>query len=198
MASKEFSQRLKELRIKAGFSQKQVYEHFGIPQSTFSSWEVGKSEPSGEMLIKLCDYYNCDMMSEFKPTSGDMLTYNELKLIEKYRAIVEHSDIGREAVDFIINREYGIVIEAQNVAEVKAVQEKRLAHYQKSMQHNANTSPANDSNIVNIRNAITTRQEALDYFKQSKTAALNNDFNRMTDDELIKLANQLQSNYYGE
>ena len=56
MASKEFSNTLKNLRIKAGFTQKQVYEHFNIPQSTFSSWEVGKSEPSGDMLIKLCDF----------------------------------------------------------------------------------------------------------------------------------------------
>ena len=50
MASKNFSQALKTLRLKAGYTQKDVYEHFKIPQSTFSSWEVGKSEPSGEML----------------------------------------------------------------------------------------------------------------------------------------------------
>lgn len=56
MASKNFSQILKDLRFKAGYTQKDVYEHFGIPQSTFSSWEVGKSEPSGEMLIKLLLY----------------------------------------------------------------------------------------------------------------------------------------------
>ena len=65
MASKEFSNKLKLLRKNAGYTQKQVYEHFNIPQSTFSSWEVGKSEPSGDMLIKLCEFYNCDMMREF-------------------------------------------------------------------------------------------------------------------------------------
>lgn len=111
MASKEFSQRLKDLRINAGYSQKQVYEHFNIPQSTFSSWEVGKSEPSGEMLIKLCEYYNCDMMKEFKSTSCDMVTYMELKIIEKYRLIERFSPKGKESVDYILNREYELAKE---------------------------------------------------------------------------------------
>ena len=64
MASKEFSSKLKDLRLKAGYSQKDVYEHFQIPQSTFSSWEVGKSEPSGEMLLKLCEFYKCDIRDQ--------------------------------------------------------------------------------------------------------------------------------------
>ena len=118
MASKEFSQRLKELRIKAGYTQKQVYEHFNIPQSTFSSWEVGKSEPSGEMLIKLCEYYKCDMMKEFEPSSNDMVTYNELQLLEKYRLISKHSPKGKESVDYILDREYELASEiAQKVEE---------------------------------------------------------------------------------
>lgn len=102
MASKEFSNTLKNLRIKAGFTQKQVYEHFNIPQSTFSSWEVGKSEPSGDMLIKLCDFYKCDMMKEFSNSDNVIFTANELELIEKYIAL---DDIGRSHVDSILNWE---------------------------------------------------------------------------------------------
>lgn len=55
-----FSETLKELRIKAGYSQKDVYEKLGIPQSTFSSWETGKAEPSASMTLKLCDIYQVD------------------------------------------------------------------------------------------------------------------------------------------
>lgn len=102
MASKDFSQKLKDLRLKAGFTQKQVYEHFNIPQSTFSSWEVGKSEPSGEMLIKLCDFYNCDMLKEFSSNNNDNVTYAELKLIEKYRAL---DLFGKETVNIALDRE---------------------------------------------------------------------------------------------
>lgn len=100
MASKDFSNKLKNLRLKAGYTQKDVYEHFNIPQSTFSSWEVGKSEPSGEMLIKLCEYYKCDMIKEF--SSDEDLTYKEWKVIEKYRFL---DDLGRKYIDYELDRE---------------------------------------------------------------------------------------------
>ncbi len=101
MASKDFSNILKSLRLKAGYSQKDVYEHFKIPQSTFSSWEVGKSEPSGEMLIKLCEFYKCDMIKEF--SSNNDLNYLEWELIEKYRSLDPH---GKEMVDFTLQKEW--------------------------------------------------------------------------------------------
>lgn len=111
MASKEFSDRLKKLRKLAGYSQKEVYEHFNIPQSTFSSWEVGKSEPSGEMLIQLCKFYKCDMMKEFSDINKDMVTNIDLSLLEKYHALDEH---GKEMVDFTLEKEY-----ERSVAEKK-------------------------------------------------------------------------------
>lgn len=122
MASKDFSNKLKELRLKAGYSQKDVYEHFNIPQSTFSSWEVGKSEPSGEMLLKLCSFYKCDMMKEF--SSEDNLTYKEWNLIEKYRFIMEHSPDGASVIDAVLNREHVVATklkEKENrIAELQA------------------------------------------------------------------------------
>ena len=111
MASKEFSDRLKKLRKLAGYSQKEVYEHFSIPQSTFSSWEVGKSEPSGEMLIQLCEFYKCDMMKEFSDINKDMVTNVDLSLLEKYHALDDH---GKEMVDFTLEKEY-----ERSVAEKK-------------------------------------------------------------------------------
>ena len=100
MASKDFSNKLKSLRLKAGYSQKDVYEHFKIPQSTFSSWEVGKSEPSGEMLIKLCEFYKYDMVKEF--SSDNDLTYIEWEMIEKYRSLDPY---GQETISYILDRE---------------------------------------------------------------------------------------------
>lgn len=101
MASKDFSNKLKDLRLKAGYTQKDVYEHFKIPQSTFSSWEVGKSEPSGEMLVKLCNFYKCDMVEEF--SSDNDLNYKEWEMIEKYRVLDSH---GKKMVDFTLNEEW--------------------------------------------------------------------------------------------
>ena len=103
MASKNFSQALKTLRLRAGYTQKDVYEHFKIPQSTFSSWEVGKSEPSGEMLIKLCEFYKCDIMKEFSSlVDNDMFTLSELKLLENYKKLDPY---GKDLVGTVISKE---------------------------------------------------------------------------------------------
>ncbi len=112
MASKDFSNKLKDLRLKAGYSQKDVYEHFKIPQSTFSSWEVGKSEPSGEMLIKLCDFYKCDMVKEF--SSDEDLNYREWNLIERYRSL---DSAGKKHVDYELDREVARVEECKKLSE---------------------------------------------------------------------------------
>ena len=85
------------------YTQKDVYEHFKIPQSTFSSWEVGKSEPSGEMLIKLCEFYKCDIMKEFSSlVDNDMFTLSELKLLENYKKLDPY---GKDLVDTVISKE---------------------------------------------------------------------------------------------
>ena len=103
MASKNFSQILKQARIKAGLTQKQVYEHFDIPQSTFSSWEVGKSEPSGEMLIHLCEFYKCDLMKEFSGTTPSIMTVSDIELVKKYHCLDPH---GKDMVDTVLEKEY--------------------------------------------------------------------------------------------
>ena len=112
MASKDFSNKLKDLRLKAGYSQKDVYEHFKIPQSTFSSWEVGKSEPSGEMLVKLCNFYKCDMVEEF--SSDNDLNYKEWEIIEQYRSL---DDKGKNHIQYELNRESERVNELEKQTE---------------------------------------------------------------------------------
>lgn len=103
MASKEFSHKLKTLRKQAGYSQKQVYEHFHIPQSTFSSWEVGKSEPSGEMLLKLYSFYGYDMQNDSLRIKGEQIAHDEFEILKKYRTLDLH---GKEMVDFTLDKEY--------------------------------------------------------------------------------------------
>lgn len=127
MANKDFSIKLKNLRLRAGYSQKEVYEHFKIPQSTFSSWEVGKSEPSGEMLIKLCEFYKCDMVREF--SSDEDLTYDEWNVIEKYRFVTKHSPDGITIINAILNREFSIAQQAEKQQAIKAIPNMRVVNY---------------------------------------------------------------------
>lgn len=103
-----FAETLKEMRIRAGYSQKEVYEMFNIRQSTFSAWETGRAEPSADMLLKLCKLYNInDIFAAFgydgyNDDGSIQLNLKEIEHIEKYRALDQH---GQETVSYILNRE---------------------------------------------------------------------------------------------
>ncbi len=105
---KNFAETLKEMRIRAGYSQKDVYEMFNIRQSTFSAWETGRAEPSADMLLKLCQLYNInDILGAFgfdgyNEDGSIRLNINEIDVIEKYRAL---NTSGREHVDAVLQWE---------------------------------------------------------------------------------------------
>jgi transcriptional regulator with XRE-family HTH domain len=106
---KDFAKTLKELRLKAGYTQKQVYEMLNIPQSTFSSWEIGKAEPSASMTLKLCEIYHVDDIlaafgyDGYNDDGSIQLNLKEQNTIEKYRDLDDH---GREMVDFTLEKEW--------------------------------------------------------------------------------------------
>lgn len=58
MFREAFPGRLKNARIKAGFTQKEVEEETGIEQSRISYYENGKREPDIETLGELATLYN--------------------------------------------------------------------------------------------------------------------------------------------
>lgn len=106
---KNFSETLKQLRIDAGYSQKQVYEMLGIRQSTFSAWETGRAEPSADMLLKLCKLYKVNNIFSafgydgYNEDGSICLNMHEIDIVEKYRVLDDH---GREMVDFTLEKEY--------------------------------------------------------------------------------------------
>lgn len=54
----EFSERLKELRKKANFTQIEVAEKLGISQPAYASWERGAKKPTQENLVKIAQVLN--------------------------------------------------------------------------------------------------------------------------------------------
>ena len=136
---KNFSETLKQLRIDAGYSQKQVYEMLGIRQSTFSAWETGRAEPSADMLLKLCKLYKVnDIFSAFgyDGFNGDgsiCLNMNEIDMVEKYRLLDDH---GKEMIDFTLEKEYerskALVDQTpDNIVKMPAHLEVNAAHHSK-------------------------------------------------------------------
>lgn len=53
----EFSQRLRELRLQKGLSQKSVADALDISTRAYSHYENGDREPSIAVLQMLCRYY---------------------------------------------------------------------------------------------------------------------------------------------
>ena len=54
----KFGERLKELRFKNRYTQKQVADDLGMTFSALSQYENGKRTPKNEVLIQLAAYYN--------------------------------------------------------------------------------------------------------------------------------------------
>ncbi len=51
-------QKIKELRIENGVSQKQLAEALNVSNKTISHWEANYTEPSLQMLVALKKYFN--------------------------------------------------------------------------------------------------------------------------------------------
>ncbi|HEL0663258.1 helix-turn-helix domain-containing protein [Streptococcus equi subsp. zooepidemicus] len=53
-----FAKRLKALRLKAGFTQKELAEKFNIRQQTYAQWESGRTKPRSATLEKFASFFN--------------------------------------------------------------------------------------------------------------------------------------------
>lgn len=54
----DFHLRLKEIRKNIKVTQKQAALNMGIAENQYQSYELGRSKPSYEIIIKLCQYFN--------------------------------------------------------------------------------------------------------------------------------------------
>ncbi len=54
----DFGARLKELRLKAGLTQKQLASQVGVTKSVISFYELRERAPSPEVLIKLSNIFH--------------------------------------------------------------------------------------------------------------------------------------------
>ncbi len=54
----KFGERLKELRIEKGLSQKQLADAVGLTSAGISLWEKNKRVPNLDAVIVLADFFN--------------------------------------------------------------------------------------------------------------------------------------------
>lgn len=53
-----FPERLKQLRLEANLTQKDVAQHFQTSRQSYAQWEKGLRTPSSENLEKLANFFN--------------------------------------------------------------------------------------------------------------------------------------------
>ncbi len=91
---------LKQIRKEKNMSQADLSKKIGVSRSTISMWEIGASQPSNELLLRLSQILNVSLdellgnevesltnsQGAEKPESPMLLfTEQELQLIQKYR-----------------------------------------------------------------------------------------------------------------
>ena len=110
-----FKDRLKEARLKQGYTQEQIAEKIGIAKSTFTGYEKGNSEPNMLTVSKIMDILHIDANFLYQDEMGSnypmKVSYDEYQHIKKYRDLDEH---GKRMVDFTLKEEY-----ERSVAEKK-------------------------------------------------------------------------------
>ena len=54
----KFSERLKELREESNLTQKNLANKLNISKSAISAWEIGRNQPSYDLLIEIAKFFN--------------------------------------------------------------------------------------------------------------------------------------------
>lgn len=95
-----FSDNLKEARLKSGLSQKDVAENIGVAKSTYSLYESGNREPNVNTIKKISDCLNVSADTllglDDKPLTiaahfdGDEYTEDELDEIRQFAEFVKN------------------------------------------------------------------------------------------------------------
>lgn len=97
--------RIKEARLKKGYTQEQLAREIGVAKSTVTGYEKGNSEPSIETIIKIMVALDIDANYLWQDECDFpvKVSYDEIEHIKKYRNLNDH---GKEIVDFILEKEY--------------------------------------------------------------------------------------------
>lgn len=102
MTKEEIGRILKQIRIDAGKTQKEIAEELGKSQQLIGHWETGYSQPDANTLFVLCRICNTSVDKAFGFGNDNKVNRYELALVEKYRKLDIH---GKELVNVIVEKE---------------------------------------------------------------------------------------------
>ena len=106
----EFSERLKELRKKATFTQVEVADKLGISQPAYASWERGVKKPTQEDLVKIAQVLNVsvDYLVGNSEEKSDELDNIELLFRMNSKGLTEEEKeiFKKELIEFMEERKH--------------------------------------------------------------------------------------------
>jgi transcriptional regulator with XRE-family HTH domain len=152
MTKEEIGKILKQLRIDAGMTQKEVAEALGKSQPLIGHWETGYSQPDANTLFTLCSLYGTTVDKAFGFDSEDNLTRYELSFIEKFRQLDNH---GKELMSILLEKE----LQRCNASSVKGEEAKSI--------------PPADQDIHNIKRPVISEKEIFEFLDSDEPATLN-------------------------
>ena len=91
--------KIRELRLKAGLTQKNLADTLYVTYQAVSRWEKGDTEPSFDTLKKMCEIFNCSMDEMFdfnKPLDEDnesLIAHNNVVCNQCGKHISDSSDL---------------------------------------------------------------------------------------------------------
>lgn len=92
---KEIGRNLRDIRLSRGFKQHELAEKAGVEDKTISRIEVGGNYPSLNLLVKLANVLNCNLMDFVRTETDDAvkssikeLNANEIQAVKKFIGIL--------------------------------------------------------------------------------------------------------------
>lgn len=116
-----FAWNLKTARTQAGLTQGELAQKVGVSQKTLSSWETGRTDPSIEETIKLCNALDCTIEAL---TGTKMRSIGEISFED---ILVKLKDLDYSHLKELRNTIEMIVTQRQELERIKMQREEQLA-----------------------------------------------------------------------
>lgn len=104
---KEIAERLKNLRISAGYTQEDIAKKIKVTAKTYREWEVGKYTKDDTFYYPAIEYDNLLCLSEIYGVSTDyLLCHSNCRSVDNHY-ISKKTGLSEQSINILSNRENG-------------------------------------------------------------------------------------------
>ena len=112
-----FSEKLHQLRIKHGLSQKKLADAIGVSQSSINYWEKGQRMPSYESVYGIAEYFNILVDSLLDDSYNDVLIEKEpidMEICENILKLRKKKKLSQEELSQLSGIPLAVIDEYEN------------------------------------------------------------------------------------